>query len=924
MRWWKTYFVFLIGMLGYAQHSYSQCGGITWTVTTASTNNICYGDSAGIWTFEIDSSIIFTNPLAPFTFVYSTGQTVTNVPFDSTVILTDLVGGTYAVTQTDANGCQNVTSVTVGEPDSLLIIPTIDDVDCNGGNDGSVTTTVSGGTSPYSFSWSTGGTTNAISGLTAGNYTLTLVDAGPCTTVVSYTVNEPNPITLPTSTTDVLCNGGNTGTATVSPTGGTTPYTYSWSTTPTQTDSTATALSVGTYTVTVIDAAACTASTTVIVNEPPLITLTTSKTDVSCQGGSDGTAQVSASGGTTPYTYFWSTGATTTNISGLIAGVYTITVIDAGPCTSITTVTIIEPDTLGFVPSQTDPSCNGTSDGTASVSVFGGTSPYTYAWSTTPQQTDSIATALAAGTYTVTITDANGCDTITTITLIDPDTISFSTSKTDVACNGGNDGTATVSVFGGTPPYTYSWSTIPSQTDSTATSLSVGTYTVTITDANGCDTLTSITITEPDTLNSTTSKTDVDCNGGNDGTGTVSAFGGTPPYTYAWSTTPSQTGTTATGLSAGTYTVTITDALGCDTTTSVTIIEPDTIDFITSFTPPGCNGGADGTATVSAFGGTTPFTYSWSTTPSQSGPTATGLTVGIYTVTITDALGCDTTAIITVTEPDSLGFATDQTSPSCNGNNDGTATVSVFGGTPPYTYSWSTTPQQTDSIATALSAGTYTVTIVDANGCDTITSITILDPDTIGFTTDKTDVSCNGGNDATASVSVFGGSPPYTYSWSTTPQQTDSIATALSQGTYTVTITDANGCDTITSITITEPDTLSFATSKTDVSCNGGNDGTATVSAFGGTPPYTYVWNTIPSQTGTTATGLSVGTYTVTITDSLGCDTTTSVTITEPNTLDFTITFTPPSCNGGSDGTATVSAFGGTTPFTYSWNTIPS
>jgi hypothetical protein len=317
-------------------------------------------------------------------------------------------------------------------------------------------------------------------------------------------------------------------------------------------------------------------------------------------------------------------------------------------------------------------------------------------------------------------------------------------------------------------------------------------------------------------------------------------------------------------------------------TDTVTVAEPAALTATTSSTDVLCNGGSTGTASVvSVSGGVPGYIYLWAPT-GQTGATATGLSQGIYTVQITDTNGCMITDTVTVAEPAALTATTSTTAVLCNGGSTGTASVtSVSGGVPGYTYLWTPTGQ-TGATATDLSQGMYTVQITDTNGCMMTDTVTVTEPAALLATTSTTDVLCNGGNTGTASVvSVSGGVPGYAYLWTPT-SQTGAIATGLSQGIYTVQITDTDGCMITDTVTVTEPAALSATTSNTAVLCNGGSTGTASVvSVSGGVPGYTYLW-TPTGQTGATATGLSQGIYTVQITDTNGCMITDTVTVADP------------------------------------------
>ena len=835
---------------------------------------------------------------------------------------TGLTAGTYTVTVTDANACQTTRTFTINQPATALSATIAStNVSCNGGGNGTATVVVSGGTPSYTYSWAPSGGTNATAtGLGVGTYTCTITDANACSITRSVTITQPTAMSAVTSKTNVSCNGGSNGTATIVPSGGTGPYTYSWAPSG-GTAATATGLAVGNYTVTVTDANSCTITRGFTITQPTAMSITTSRTDLACNGTANGIASVNVTGGVPPYSYSWAPyGGTASMATGLAAGTYTVTITDANSCTATRNFTILQPPALVASPStQTNVSCNGGANGSAKVTVTGGTPGYSYSWAPSGG-TGATASGLSAGTYTVTVTDANACTTTQSFTITQPDAlVATAGAQTDVSCNGGSNGTATVAVTGGTAPYTYSWSPTGGAA-ATATGLMAGTYTVTVTDANSCSTTQSFTITESPALVATAvSQTNLSCYGGANGAATVEATGGTAPYTYSWSPTGG-TAATATGLMAGTYTVTVTDANACSTTQSFTITQPSAL-VVTpvSQTNIACNGAATGSATVAVAGGTGTYTYSWAPSGGTAA-TATGLAAGTYTVTVTDANACSTTQSFTITQPSALvATAASQTNVSCYSGANGSATVAVTGGTPGYTYSWAPSGG-TGATATGLSAGTYTVTVTDANACTTTQSFTIGQPDALVATaSNQTNVSCNGGGNGAATVAVTGGTAPYTYSWSPTGGAA-ATATGLSAGTYTVTVTDANACTTTQSFTITEsPSLVATAASQTNVSCYNEANGSATVAVTGGTGTYTYSW--APSGgTNATATGLVAGTYTVTVTDANACTTTQSFTITQPSALVATAASqTNVSCYSGANGSATVAVTGGTGTYTYSW-----
>jgi gliding motility-associated-like protein len=435
---------------------------------------------------------------------------------------------------------------------------------------------------------------------------------------------------------------------------------------------------------------------------------------------------------------------------------------------------------------------------------------------------------------------------------------------------------------------------------------------------------TNSTFTTLSALSASQSQTNVSCNGGSNGSATVSATGGTGVKTYSWSPSGG-TSATASGLSAGNYTCTITDGASTTITKSFTITQPTALSVTTaSQTNLSCNGGSNGAASINIpTGGTAPYSYNWAPgNPTGDGTRAvTGLTAGTWTCTVTDANSCTATQSFTLTQPTALSVtASYQTNVSCFGGSNGSATVSVTGGSSGYTYSWSPSGG-TSATATGLSSGTYTCTVTDANSCTATRSFTITQPTAISVAaSSQTNISCNGGSNGSATVSVSGGTGTYTYSWSPSGG-TSATASGLSAGTYTCTVTDANLCTATRSFTITQPTVLAAsAGSQTNVSCNGGSNGSATVSVTGGTTGYTYSWS--PSGgTLATASGLSAGNYTVTVTDANSCTATRSFTVTQPTALSVTASSqTNVSCFGGSNGNATVSASGGAGGYTYSWS----
>lgn len=841
----------------------------------------------------------------PYTYNWSNSAT--------TASITGVGAGTYSVTVTDNNACTSIASSTITEPTMLSSSLSATDETAPGANDGTASANPSGGTPAYTYSWSNGGTTQTISGLAGGTYTLTLTDANACTMVNSITVNGIScNLDASINKVNVSCFGGSDGIATAIPSMGTMPYTYSWNTG--GTSASITGLSLGSYTVTVTDAANCIVVRSTAIEEPDEIISTTVVTHLSCAGICNGAIDLSVTGGEMPFSYLWSNGSGEEDIVQLCAGTYTVTITDANNCTSTNTATVTEPPLLvASSVVDSNASCNGFLDGGATASATGGTTPYTYSWSN--GATTASITGVAAGTYIVTVTDGNGCNDASSVVINEPMAISANLSATDETAPGANDGTATANPSGGTPTYTYLWSN--GSTTQTITNLAGGTYTTTVTDANGCTNAGSIMVNAVScNLDATINKVDVLCSGGFDGIATVIPSLGTTPYTYLWST--SGTNASITGLIAGTYTVTVTDASNCTVVRSTTIQEPGAISLSTSVTNVTCGGTCNGAIDLSATGGTMPFSYQWSNGSGEED--ILQLCAGTYTVTVTDANGCTAINSSTITEPSMLVASTVvDSNVICNGLATGGATAFATGGTMPYTYSWSNSA--TTASITGIGAGPYTVTVTDNNGCTSIADVTITEPTAIVIMISSTNETSQGANNGSAIASASGGTPGYQYTWSN--GATTATIDNLAAGQYCVTVTDANGCTEEECVLIESGScVLDITLSGNNMTCPGECTGAINVSAINGVMPFTYMWNDTIIGNSSVASNLCIGTYSVTVTDAGGCTATATLDIEEYPELNVQFATTSPSCFGVCDGSVNIVATGGTAP--YSFNTSAS
>jgi len=804
---------------------------------------------------------------------------------------------------------------------------------CFGSTGTTITASGSGGSPPYSYQWSTGATTPSIFA-GPGTYTVTVTDTSNCPpatatiTVTSFSatitaqagpdqsVCVPNTtVQLAGSVTGVSTGAWSGGSGTFAPSNTALNATY----TPSQSEINA---GQATLILTTTGNGTCPpdADTLLITINTFQAQLNSTSTPVICFGQNNGTASVSVSGGTGPFTYSWNSSPVqaTATASNLAPGSYTVTVTDGNGCTSSATASITQPAQLSVAAAVQNPvSCNGGANGSISTSVSGGTPSYTYSWS--PAGSGATATGLAAGAYTVLVTDASGCTASASATLTQPGPMSATINAQPVSCAGGANGSATVSASGGAGSYAYSWNTTPAQTTATASGLAAGTYSVVITDANGCTLNAGVVITQPSALSATIgAQTNVSCNGGANGSATVIASGGTQAYSYSWSTTPSQQTPAASGLSAGMYAVIVTDANGCTASASVSITQPQALSAtITAQANVSCFGGSNGSATVLAGGGVSPYSYSWNSSPPQSSATMSNVAAGAYAVTVTDANGCTASANVTITQPPALALNTAGFATSCSNSCDGQTVVIPSGGTQPFSFLWNTGCNSAGCLN--LCPGTYSVTVTDNNGCQASDTAIVNAPPPVTANVTSNPAHCNL-PDGSASVSASGGHNPYTYLWSP-GNQTTTAATNLTPGAYVVVVTDQLGCQVSATVTVGNVSTLSAGIgSVTNPTCPGFCNGSATAVASGGNAPYQYSWNTTPVQTTATAFNLCAATpYSVIITDAYGCADTATLTISTPLPFNISITAPPALCIGQST-TLSAAVTGGTPPYNYSWS----
>ncbi|MBC7946407.1 MAG: gliding motility-associated C-terminal domain-containing protein [Chitinophagaceae bacterium] len=914
----------------------------TLTGTANPTSPSCTGATDGSIT------VTPTSGSGPYTYSLNGGA------YQSSNVFSGLTSGTYSILIKEAGLCTSAPiAVTIAAGVALTGTATFTPTSCPGVNNGTITATPSG-SNPGPFTYALdGGTPQAgstFTGVNAGSHNIVIRTASGCVSAnIPVTVTAGAGLTANISSTPTTCTGITNGSISVTPTSGTAPYVFVLNGTTTLTGATAnfTAVGAGPHTVTVTDAIGCSTTTplSTTVAAGAGFTATYTSVNSSCTGANNGSITVTTgTGGAGPYSFVLGsttqTGASSSTFNNVTAGTYSILITDANGCQFNLQNVIVNPNT-GFTATYTatNSSCTGATNGSLTVTPgAGGAEPYTFVLGSTTQTgaTSTTFNNIASGTYSVLITDASGCQFTLTNAVVNPNTGFTATyTSTNTSCVGAANGSLTVTPgTGGAGPYTFLLGTA-SQTGATSTTfsgLAAGSYSVLVTDANGCQfTLNSATVNPGPALTANVTPIATACPGVSNGGVVVTPGNGNGPYTFVLNGTLTQTGatsTTFTGVAAGSHSVVITDANGCSASPpAVTVASGTGITANVNPVSTSCTGATNGSIVITPNNGTGPFTFVLNGTISQTGASSTtfgGLAAGnSYSIAVTDAIGCSGSfSNISVPQGSVLLANAVPGTTTCSNAANGQIVVTPTNGAGPFTFVLNGTTTQTGATNTTftnLIANTYSIVVTDGAGCisSPISSIVVAGPP-ITVTPTKTDATCFGAS--TGSITAAASSnatAPIEYSLDNTTWQSSPNFTGLPAASYTVYIRDNVGCTNTASISVGQPSQLAATPGVQNVLCNGQSNGVITVTASGGTGPYTYSLTNTTYQPGNTFQVPS-GSYTVYVKDANNCIIQlNNVGVTQPGVLTATAVRGNATCDGGNDGTITVTSAGGTAPYQY-------
>ncbi|MAO32007.1 MAG: hypothetical protein CL824_00735 [Crocinitomicaceae bacterium] len=841
------------------------------------------------------------------------------INFQTNSFFTPVDTAVYTVVVLDQNNCTDTANVSVVGVDSL----SLDDVSlihpCDNNILGEISIAVSGGTPSYQYSIDGGATyfpTNTFSSLPSGIYSVFVKDDANCIIDTTITLILPSPLTINYSIQEILCFDDATGSIDLNVSGGFSPYSYDWGISSSEDLFN---LITGNYSVVVTDDNGCLSNENFVLNQPTPLQLNAVAQNVVCYDGIDGSIDLQVSGGVFPYTYIWSNGLTTQDISSLPVDLYEVIVTDDNGCVDSVELNVNQPiNPLTLSETHFDVFCFGDASGSIDLNIVGGTFPYNVNWDNGQATEDIIG--LTTGNYSVVVIDDNNCEEHLVVNISEPlSPLSLSETHIDALCVATETGSIDLTISGGTPNYSFIWSN--GETTEDIDDLMAGSYDVDVIDDNGCSISSTINIVDPSTsISATANVNHVSCHGLMDGVIDLTVTGGNPGYSYDWNN--SSTLQDISNLSEGNYYVTITDDIGCQFFISVDIVQPlAPLSIDTIITDVVCFNSNTGAIDLIVSGGSLPYSYDW-----NSGVYLTedvnNINAGTYSVQVTDDNGCFISADVDVDHlnPEIIITLDSHKDVSCHQGDDAYINVNVVGGVPSYNFSWNNNAWNTQNISN-LSHGQYSLVVTDIIGCSASFIMDIDEPVApLSLNPLVNHVNCFGGDDGSISLNVSGGTTPYTYNWNSLPPIGN--PTDLNAGNYSVDVVDFNGCVDSFTVDITEPNSPLIVTAETSSPlCYGTASGSIDITVNGGTAPYSYLWNVSQNQNDQDLIDIHSGTYDLNVTDDNNCVFFLSVDLLDEfDPIEVISTITPITCFGFDDGSIELDISGGNAPYQLMWN----
>ena len=850
----------------------------------------------------------------------------------------NLGAGNYSLIVKDNNSCKKSTNISISNPPGISFSVSIVNVSCFNGNDGKITITASGGSGSKTFSLNgiNFQSSTAFQNLQAGSYSVTTKDANNCSiTTPGVAVSQPvSAVSVSLqSKTDVSCFNIANGSLTVTASGGTGALSFSKDGANFQGSPTFAGLINGDYNITAKDVNGCSQTTsTISITQPaaPLTFGSITKLNPSCFGASNGSIQVNANGGTSPYQYSRDgvTYSSSSSMLDLTPGTYVVTIKDAKNCTfNSTTQSIIDPPVISTSTIPTSQSCIEIVDGEISATASGGTGTLNYSIDGIGFQTDNIFSGLSSGSYTIYVQDENSCLKTSPVNVGLASPISATITQTAfINCFGQSTAALDLFVSGGTAGYTFNWSN--GSTSQNIHSLSAETYDVTIFDSKGCTQSSQFQITAPALLQASAITSNfngygVTCSGSADGFINLSVTGGTSPYSYGWSNGANSKDIS--GINANSYDVTVIDSKACTANASATLLSPAPVSvLIDDKLNVTCFGGFNGSIDVSGNGGTGNFVYSFDGDPWGPQSLFSDLTEGVYTIQSKDENNCVSLDALsfTITQPSEINVLLSNYVDASCGQANGSIEASASGGIGQISYEW--LDQSGNVIATAalldqVVSGAYSLTVADSSNCIQTVPAIVGSYDGAQFNVDSIiGVTCPGIANGKADINILTGHAPFSITWGN--GETSSSAVQLPRGQNTVIVTDVNNCSVASTFTVPSPVPITLNSIQKNLpDCPGGTNGSIQVSAVGGTGAYTYKWGGLIGSS--SLLNIPAGNYSLSIEDSQNCSLGQIITLNDKTPIKIDIVnLVTPTCSYSSDGSLQINASGGNGSFKFNWD----